>query len=71
MASKEKDQATIEHAKTLANVPWCDDYEKMVSGVLYELPSSDKTDARFADIDQLRAGTLTTDFLGTTARHRS
>lgn len=34
MASTEKDQAVIEYAKTLDNVPWCDDYEKMVSGML-------------------------------------
>ena len=35
-ANTEKDAATIEFAKTLANTPWCDDYEKMISGVLYE-----------------------------------
>jgi hypothetical protein len=35
MAATEKDPATIAFAKTLENVPWCDDYEKMVSGVLY------------------------------------
>lgn len=34
MASTEKDAAIIAHAKTLANVPWCDDYENMISGVL-------------------------------------
>lgn len=34
MASTEKDPATIESAKALENVPWCDDYEKMISGVL-------------------------------------
>lgn len=38
MASTEKDAATVGFAKTLSNVPWCDDYEKMVSGVLYVLP---------------------------------
>lgn len=35
MASTQKDAAAIEAAKELANVPWCDDYEKMISGVLY------------------------------------
>jgi hypothetical protein len=34
MASTEKDAALIEYAKSLENVPWCDDYEKMISGVL-------------------------------------
>jgi hypothetical protein len=34
MAAKEKDATTVELAKTLSNVPWCDDYEKMISGVL-------------------------------------
>ena len=29
-----EDQAVIEYAKTLDNVPWCEDYEKMVSGML-------------------------------------
>lgn len=37
-ANTEKDAATIEYAKTLANTPWCDDYEKMISGVLYGRP---------------------------------
>lgn len=34
MAKTEKDQGMIEFAKGLNNVPWCDDYEKMISGVL-------------------------------------
>jgi hypothetical protein len=34
MASKEKDPKAIEAAKKLVNTPWCDDYEKMVSGAL-------------------------------------
>jgi hypothetical protein len=36
MANTGKDPETIAFAKTLANVPWCDDYEKMISGVLYD-----------------------------------
>lgn len=39
MASTEKDPAIIAHAKTLENTPWCDDYEKMISGVLCVHPS--------------------------------
>jgi Maltose acetyltransferase hexapeptide capping motif len=35
MASKEKNTALIEQAKAFKNVPWCDDYEKMISGMLY------------------------------------
>lgn len=35
MASTEKNAAIIEHAKTFANTPWCEDYEKMISGMLY------------------------------------
>lgn len=33
-ANTEKDPATLELARTLENTPWCDDYEKMISGVL-------------------------------------
>ncbi|TLS21261.1 uncharacterized protein PpBr36_10545 [Pyricularia pennisetigena] len=37
MSSKtEKDQEQIAIAKGLENIPWCDDYEKMISGVLYD-----------------------------------
>ncbi|KAI6423812.1 hypothetical protein MCOR21_007969 [Pyricularia oryzae] len=37
MASKtEKDQEQIAIARGLENIPWCDDYEKMISGVLYD-----------------------------------
>lgn len=35
-ASTEKDPEAIAYARTLENIPWCDDYEKMISGVLYE-----------------------------------
>lgn len=35
MASTEKDAETIAFARTLSNTPWCEDYEKMISGVLY------------------------------------
>ncbi|KAJ0161736.1 putative acetyltransferase C18B11.09c [Colletotrichum tanaceti] len=30
-----KDENAIAHARTLERVPWCEDYEKMVSGMLY------------------------------------
>ncbi|KAN0102571.1 galactoside O-acetyltransferase [Hyaloscypha variabilis] len=35
MTSKSKNTALIEQAKTFKNVPWCEDYEKMISGMLY------------------------------------
>lgn len=34
MASTEKDQKAIEQAKKLRNIPWCEEYEKMISGML-------------------------------------
>jgi hypothetical protein len=36
MASKERNTALIAKAKTFTNVPWCSDYEKMISGMLYD-----------------------------------
>ncbi|SPO06212.1 related to E.coli galactoside O-acetyltransferase [Cephalotrichum gorgonifer] len=47
MASTEKDQAAIDHAKTLDNVPWCEDYEKMISGMLYNAMGPELTNGRF------------------------
>lgn len=35
MAKQEKNQGLIDLAKNLNNVPWCEDYEKMISGMLY------------------------------------
>ncbi|KAI1065813.1 hypothetical protein LB507_001196 [Fusarium sp. FIESC RH6] len=36
MAKEQKDQEIIEIAKTLKDVPWCEGYEKMISGMLYD-----------------------------------
>ncbi|KEY71718.1 hypothetical protein S7711_02946 [Stachybotrys chartarum IBT 7711] len=47
MASTEKDPAIIAHAKTLENTPWCDDYEKMISGVLYDSMAPELVNGRF------------------------
>ncbi|KAH6658915.1 putative sugar O-acetyltransferase [Truncatella angustata] len=47
MASKEKDPQAIETAKKLANVPWCDDYEKMISGNLYNCLAPELVQGRF------------------------
>lgn len=35
MAKLEKDQEIIEIARTLRGTPWCDEYENMISGMLY------------------------------------
>jgi hypothetical protein len=34
MAAKEKNAVEIEKAKKLNHVPWCEEYEKMISGML-------------------------------------
>jgi hypothetical protein len=36
MASTKKNTDLIDHAKRFKNMPWCEDYEKMISGMLYE-----------------------------------
>jgi hypothetical protein len=35
MAAQEKNMQEVEKAKKLSHVPWCDEYEKMISGMLY------------------------------------
>jgi hypothetical protein len=35
MAKAQKDPEIIELARGLQNTPWCDEYEKMISGMLY------------------------------------
>ncbi|KAK9370331.1 trimeric LpxA-like protein [Lipomyces kononenkoae] len=35
MANTEKDEEFIAYAKTLEGIPWCEDYERMISGMLY------------------------------------
>ncbi|KAF7539047.1 hypothetical protein G7054_g2403 [Neopestalotiopsis clavispora] len=47
MASTEKDPQAIEAAKKLENTPWCDDYEKMISGVLYNCLAPELVQGRF------------------------
>lgn len=47
MASTEKDQQAIAQAKTLSNVPWCEEYEKMISGQLYNAQVPELVDGRF------------------------
>ena len=35
MAANEKNVQELEKAKKLNHVPWCEEYEKMISGMLY------------------------------------
>lgn len=35
MAKQQKDQEIIDIAKTLKGTPWCDEYEIMISGMLW------------------------------------
>jgi hypothetical protein len=34
MAKQQKDAEVIEFARGLKGTPWCDEYEKMISGML-------------------------------------
>ncbi|CAI4214172.1 unnamed protein product [Parascedosporium putredinis] len=47
MASTERNPEIIAQAKELANIPWCDDYEKMISGQLYNAQATKLVDGRF------------------------
>ncbi|KAF3909560.1 hypothetical protein AA313_de0205241 [Arthrobotrys entomopaga] len=47
MANTEKNPEIIQFAKTLENVPWCEDYEKMISGVLYDSQVPELVNGRF------------------------
>ncbi|KAJ2897077.1 hypothetical protein MKZ38_004987 [Zalerion maritima] len=47
MASTEKDVEAIETAKSLKNIPWCEDYEKMISGMMYNAQAPPLVQGRF------------------------
>ncbi|CAG9990191.1 unnamed protein product [Clonostachys byssicola] len=47
MAVKDKSVRELDKAKSLAHVPWCDEYEKMISGMLYDAGASELAVARF------------------------
>ncbi|KAG9189598.1 hypothetical protein G6011_06466 [Alternaria panax] len=47
MAEQEKNTQEIEKAKKLNHVPWCEEYEKMISGMLYNAFSPTLNTARF------------------------
>ncbi|KAI9146860.1 Sophorolipid acetyltransferase [Paramyrothecium foliicola] len=42
----QKNESAITYSKTLTNVPWCDDYEKMISGMLYSCTAPELVVAR-------------------------
>ncbi|KAJ4393284.1 hypothetical protein N0V93_002492 [Gnomoniopsis smithogilvyi] len=46
-ANTEKNSTILAHARTLTNTPWCDDYEKMISGVLYNCLAPELVSGRF------------------------
>ncbi|PNS14933.1 hypothetical protein CAC42_2162 [Sphaceloma murrayae] len=47
MAAAHKDPKQIEQAKKLNHVPWCEEYEKMISGMLYDSFTPELNAARF------------------------
>lgn len=55
-SSTEKDLKAIAGAKTLTNIPWCEDYERMISGMLWVLLRSLPTchNTGFTDITQFQ-----------------
>ncbi|GLA21655.1 hypothetical protein AnigIFM62618_011686 [Aspergillus niger] len=42
-----KQPALLERAKALKNTPWCDEYERMISGMAYNSFGPELTEARF------------------------
>lgn len=47
MAAQEKNTHELEKAKKLNHVPWCEEYEKMISGMLYNSFHPELNAARF------------------------
>lgn len=41
-----KNEQAIEYSNSLTHVPWCEDYEKMISGMLYSCMAPDLVAAR-------------------------
>lgn len=42
----EKNASALAYSRTLSNVPWCEDYEKMVSGMLYSCMAPELLESR-------------------------
>ncbi len=47
MASTSKNNALLESVRSNKHVPWCEDYEKMISGMLYDSFVPELTNGRF------------------------
>ena len=47
MAATQKDPTIIATAKSLQNIPWCEQYERMISGMLYDSTDATLSAARF------------------------
>lgn len=47
VARQQKNEKMISAARELENTPWCDDYEKMISGMLYNCMAPDLERGRF------------------------
>lgn len=47
MASSSLNPSLLSLARTLPNVPWCTDYEKMISGMLYNSLAPELSAGRF------------------------
>ncbi|CAG5179130.1 uncharacterized protein ALTATR162_LOCUS9048 [Alternaria atra] len=47
MAAQQKNTQEMEKARKLNHVPWCEEYEKMISGMLYNAFTPDLNAARF------------------------
>ncbi|KAK4552185.1 hypothetical protein LTR86_010539 [Recurvomyces mirabilis] len=47
MAAQHKDEAQLQLARSLSHIPWCEQYERMISGMLYDSLVPDLEAARF------------------------
>ncbi|KAL6712477.1 hypothetical protein ACN47E_000354 [Coniothyrium glycines] len=47
MAAQEKNMQELDKAKKLSHVPWCEEYEKMISGMLYNAFCPELNAARY------------------------
>ncbi len=47
MASTSKNHELIESVKSMKHVPWCEDYERMISGMLYDSTVQELNEGRF------------------------
>ncbi|KAK2767549.1 hypothetical protein FQN54_003707 [Arachnomyces sp. PD_36] len=47
MASEKKDEEQLALARSLSHVPWCDQYERMISGMLYNALDPELSKSRF------------------------